>query len=214
MGDRQGRYGLTGTIELDDAFIGGHRRGVRGRGALGKTAIVVACEVEGNKPRFAAIETVSNVDAEQVKEFARRHLHPGGEVHTDGFGAMVGLGEAHHHVPKTTSPELAQQWLPWGHVLIANLKRFILETIMGSASDTSKNTSTSLCIDSTVDFRSPSCPTVCYAWPSSTRLYDCERSNLRIVHSQLDFIGVWVGTPGRCYPPPARACARYHDYFH
>ena len=84
-----------------------------------------------NKPRFAVIETVSNVDAEQVKEFAQRHLQPGGEVHTDGFAAMVALREAHHHVPRTTPPELAAQWLPWVHVLIANLKRFILGTYHG-----------------------------------------------------------------------------------
>ena len=34
------------------------------------------------------------------------------------------------------------------------------------------------------------------------------------IRGELDLIGVWLGTPGRCYPPPARACARYHDYFH
>ena len=43
-------------------------------------------------------------DAEQVKEFARRNLQPGDQVHTHGLAAMVGLREAPHHVPKTTSP--------------------------------------------------------------------------------------------------------------
>ena len=70
-------------------------------------------------------------DAEQVKEFARRNLQPGDQVHTHGLAAMVGLREAPHHVPKTTPPELAPQWLPWVHVLIANLNRFILGTYHG-----------------------------------------------------------------------------------
>jgi len=32
MGDQNSLYKLTGTIELDDAFVGGKRAGKRGRG--------------------------------------------------------------------------------------------------------------------------------------------------------------------------------------
>ena len=44
MGYRDGVYRLSGTIELDDAFIGGKHKGKRGRGAQGKTPVLIACE--------------------------------------------------------------------------------------------------------------------------------------------------------------------------
>ena len=45
MGDRDERYRLRGLVEVvDDAFIGGKRSGKRGRGAAGKTPVLVAVE--------------------------------------------------------------------------------------------------------------------------------------------------------------------------
>ena len=38
MGHRDSLYQLSGTIELDDALIGGRHKGKRGRGAGGKKA--------------------------------------------------------------------------------------------------------------------------------------------------------------------------------
>ena len=40
VGDQNSLYKLTGTIELDDAFVGGKQAEKRGRGAEGKTAIL------------------------------------------------------------------------------------------------------------------------------------------------------------------------------
>jgi hypothetical protein len=44
MGHRDSLYRLSGPIELDDAFIGGKHKGKRGRGAEGKTPVIIACE--------------------------------------------------------------------------------------------------------------------------------------------------------------------------
>ncbi len=40
MGHRDSLYQLGGTIELDDALIGGRQKGKRGRGANGKTSVL------------------------------------------------------------------------------------------------------------------------------------------------------------------------------
>ena len=51
MLERDTRKRLAGRIEIDDAYLGGERRGgKRGRGAPGKTPFVVAVETtaEGN----------------------------------------------------------------------------------------------------------------------------------------------------------------------
>ena len=45
----------AGLIELDDTYVGGPKPGKRGRGATGKSKVVVAVETPGDKPRFAAM---------------------------------------------------------------------------------------------------------------------------------------------------------------
>ena len=42
---RPGREMLTGRVEVDETFLGGERSGPRGRGALGKTLVVIAVEL-------------------------------------------------------------------------------------------------------------------------------------------------------------------------
>ena len=44
MHEREAEKPLTGRVEMDDAYIGGKRKGKRGRGAAGKVAFVAAVE--------------------------------------------------------------------------------------------------------------------------------------------------------------------------
>ena len=44
-----GRTKLEGVIEIDEVFVGGKITGKRGRGAEGKSLVVVAVEVKGRK---------------------------------------------------------------------------------------------------------------------------------------------------------------------
>jgi transposase-like protein len=61
MGDQNRLYRLEGIIELDDAVVGGKRPGKRGRGADGKTAILVACEHNDGKPGFVAMKAAESI---------------------------------------------------------------------------------------------------------------------------------------------------------
>ena len=47
MGHRDSLYRLSGVIEIDDALVGGRRKGKRGRGAEGKEPVIVAVESKG-----------------------------------------------------------------------------------------------------------------------------------------------------------------------
>lgn len=40
---------LTGTIEVDETYIGGTASGKRGRGAEGKTLVIIAAQKDGRK---------------------------------------------------------------------------------------------------------------------------------------------------------------------
>ncbi len=128
MGDQNSLYKLTGTIELDDAFVGGKRAGKRGRGAEGKTAILVACEHNDGKPGFVAMKAVHSITKENVRGFAKETIEPGQTLNTDAFVALSVLTEEHHHVAKVTPPELVDEWLPWVHIVISNFKSYLLGT--------------------------------------------------------------------------------------
>jgi hypothetical protein len=77
MGDQNRLYRLEGIIELDDAFVGGKRPGKRGRGAGGKTAILVTCEHNNGRPGFVAMKAVDQVTQGNVKAFAQEAIAPG-----------------------------------------------------------------------------------------------------------------------------------------
>jgi hypothetical protein len=44
-----GRNKLTGEVEVDETFVGGVKTGKRGRGATGKTLVLIAAEVRGRQ---------------------------------------------------------------------------------------------------------------------------------------------------------------------
>lgn len=70
---------LKGIIEIDDTYVGGKRRGKRGRGAEGKTIVFGAVERGG---RIVA-QTVKNVQKATVTPIIKKHIQKGSEIHSD-----------------------------------------------------------------------------------------------------------------------------------
>ena len=132
MADRDSIYRLGGLVELDDAFVGGRRSGGKsGRGAEGKTPILVAVESRDRKAGFIAMETTPSVSAEHIRQFTKRHLLPRQPTRTDGLMALRVLGETQQHEGRVTPAEQVDEWLPWVHIAIGNLKAYLLGTFHG-----------------------------------------------------------------------------------
>lgn len=51
---RPGGDRLSGTVEVDETYIGGKKSGKRGRGAAGKTLVMIAVEDKGNKLGYSS----------------------------------------------------------------------------------------------------------------------------------------------------------------
>lgn len=132
MGHRDTLYWLSEIIELDDALIGGKRPGKRGRGAEGKTPVLIACKNWEGTPGFVAMEAVASVNAQTVKDFAQRRLKAQQTTRTAALPALNSLSPHVIHIKQVTPPEEAKNWLPWVHIVIANLKRFLLGTYHGA----------------------------------------------------------------------------------
>jgi transposase-like protein len=132
MGHRDSLYRLGDLVEVDDALVGGrHTGGKRGRGAEGKTPVLVAVENRGKKAGHVAMEAVASVSKKAVSAFARRHINPAQMVRSDALSSLSSLGETQHHAARVTPAGKAGEWLPWVHVTIGNLKAFLLGTYHG-----------------------------------------------------------------------------------
>ena len=67
MGNRDRAYWLDGIVEVDDAYIGGHRPGKRGRGAEGKTTVLFAVEKRGKGAGYMSAQTLDRFNQSQVR---------------------------------------------------------------------------------------------------------------------------------------------------
>lgn len=134
MGHRDSLYRLHDLIEIDDAFVGGKRSGKRGRGAEGKSVVLVAIENRDQRAGFIAMQQVGAVTKESVGKFVQYHLPPDQEVRSDELAALLEIGKTQHHAARVTPPDKAGECLPWGHIAIGNLKAFLLGTYHGVSS--------------------------------------------------------------------------------
>ena len=134
MGHRDSLYRLHDLIEIDDALVGGRRSGKRGRGAEGKSAVLVAVENRNQHAGFIAMQQVSAVTKKSVAKFVQYHLPPGQRVRSDAPASLVAIGKTQHHAARVTPPDQAGEWLPWVHIAIGNLKAFLLGTYHGVSS--------------------------------------------------------------------------------
>lgn len=88
---------LQGHVEVDEAYVGGHRPGKRGRGAAGKT-IVMGLHERGGKLHA---EAIPNIGMDTLKEVVTRTVEPGSIVSSDelvSYGLLTGDGYKHGQV--------------------------------------------------------------------------------------------------------------------
>lgn len=88
---------LQGHIELDEAYVGGRRKGKRGRGAEGKTIIM------GLKQRDGAMQAtvIPNVKKDTLRGVVNQRVEKGSIVSTDelmSYGLLEGDGYTHGRV--------------------------------------------------------------------------------------------------------------------
>jgi transposase-like protein len=95
---------LQGHVEADEAYIGGHRPGRRGRGAAGKT-IVMGIKERGGR---MATEILRDAKTASLREAMFKNVERGAVVSTDEFysyGLLKGEGYEHGLVKHS-----AKQW--------------------------------------------------------------------------------------------------------
>lgn len=127
---------LVGEVEVDETELGGPRPGPPGRGALGKTLVAVAVEL--NSPKGfgrARMRVIPDASKESLRAFLTETVAPGSLVITDGWRAYPGATEgtwSHKPLPVSGSGFQAHELLPGVHRVAALYKRWVLGTHQGS----------------------------------------------------------------------------------
>ena len=140
---RPGRDLLTGTVEVDETFIGGEEPGLRGGRQPGKKALV-GIAVEVAEPRGIGrcrMQILADASAESLHPFVTASIAPGTRVITDGWQGYAGLGKL-GYVHERRSQRAARargedpgKLLPAVHRVASLAKRWLLGTHQGSVDD-------------------------------------------------------------------------------
>ena len=131
---RPERDRLSGTVELDETYVGGVEEGRRGgRQRDSKKAILAgAVEVRGHGSGRIRLAVVPDLSAATFARFAEEAITPGSVVLTDGWHSFRALGGSYDHRPTVIGdPKNAAKQLPRVHRAFANLKTWLLGTHHG-----------------------------------------------------------------------------------
>lgn len=79
---------FSGDCEVDETYIGGKRKGPRGRGAANKIPVVAIKERTSGNIRMKA---VNDVKSSTLKGFIRANVDPGSRLNTDEFTSYLWL---------------------------------------------------------------------------------------------------------------------------
>jgi transposase-like protein len=137
---RPGRDLLSGTVEVDETFIGGEEPGLRGGRARGRKSLAgIAVEIMEPKGmgrcRMAILQDAS---AATLRPFITGRVEPGARIITDawqGYHGLDGLGYRHERRSQRAARARGEdpgELLPAVHRVASLVKRWLLGTHQGS----------------------------------------------------------------------------------
>jgi transposase-like protein len=128
-----GRDRLGGSVQADEAYIGGPRPGKQGRGAEGKTLVLIAAEDRDNRIGRIRLRKIKDASGQSLIPAVKESVEPNSEICTDGWGGyneLPSAGYQHKIIRKTA--ETGENLLPLAHRVVALLKRWLLGTHQGA----------------------------------------------------------------------------------
>lgn len=130
---RPGRDKLSGTVEVDEIYVGGERPGKRGRGSAGKALVLIAAQVEGNKIGRIRLARVANASVPVLSQALAAAVSPGSQVLTDDWNGYAGLtAKGYRHVVVRESAVVGANLLPRANRVAALLQRWLLGIHQGA----------------------------------------------------------------------------------
>jgi transposase-like protein len=130
---RPGRERLSGNVEVDETYIGGRKTGKRGRGAAGKSLVLIAVEDKENHLGRIRLQQVPDASAVSLIHAVQESIKPGSSVRTDDWNGYTGLtSEGYNHIVVRQSTNIGENLLPMAHRVAALLKKWLQGTHQGA----------------------------------------------------------------------------------
>jgi len=129
------RARLSGTVEVDETFVGGYHKGKRGRDLSRKALVVIAAECRGRAIGRIRLQRAMDSSAASLVGFVRASVEKGSTVITDGLATYLPLkkhGYSHDRCVQLGASCGADEILPRVHRVASLLKRWLLGTHQGS----------------------------------------------------------------------------------
>lgn len=130
---RPGRDRLAGVVEADEIYIGGPRSGKRGRGAAGKSLVLVMVQENPQGLGRIRLARVPDASAASLEPAIEHAVAPGSEVRTDdwsGYRRLTSLG--YRHTVVRAEAVVGENLLPLANRVASLLKRWLLGTHQGA----------------------------------------------------------------------------------
>jgi len=140
---RPGRDRLTGTVEVDETYIGGEEPGLRGGRAKGKK-VLVGVAIEVFEPRGfgrCRMQILTDASAATLQAFITANVELGAHVISDGWSGYRGIDKlGYTHEPRSQRAAQARgedpgKLLPGVHRVASLAKRWLLGTHQASVED-------------------------------------------------------------------------------
>jgi transposase-like protein len=120
---------LSGAVQMDDAYLGGERPGVGGRGSPNKVPIVAAVSTnEAGHPLRVKLSPLAGFTRQAISDWAKVHLLPGSDVRSDGLSCFAGVtdaGCAHSYVVVGQRKPREMPQFTWVNTVLGNLKTMV-----------------------------------------------------------------------------------------
>ena len=134
---RPDRERLSGTVEVDETFLGGADFDIDGRGT-DRALIAIAAEVKGRGTGRIRMARIHDASAQSLIPFIQTTVSKGALVHTDGWGGyMPPRRHGYQHRPTSLRATglTAHVAMPRIHRVASLLKRWWLGTYHGGISE-------------------------------------------------------------------------------
>jgi transposase-like protein len=133
---RPGRDRLTGTVEVDETYVGGEARGVRGRETETKAIVALALEIHAPKG-FGRVrmQQIPDVSGNSLNAFVGSAVQPGSVVRTDGwsgYNELASHGYQQQRSVVSAAGDPAHVAMPGVHRVASLVKRGLLGTHQGA----------------------------------------------------------------------------------
>jgi transposase-like protein len=132
---RPGQDRLTGTVQVDETFIGGVKPGKRGRGAEGKALVLIIAQEKGKATGRIRLRRIEDASSDSLEAAIKETVEPGTLIKTDGWAGYTGvkaLGYGHEVIRKTA--DVGDNLLPLCHREASLIKRWLGGTHQGAVS--------------------------------------------------------------------------------